>query len=302
MAIRIFPSSFHDETVAIQTFMRGLLESARLRHPNLARLYRGGVTRTKKGPTWFLATEYLRGGSLRERLKPAGPLDLQLSCRQICRQAAAGLGELHRHGMVHRNVSPACILFDGDGVAKIGEFRYVRQQQLIDGAEKSAMVSRGDAAYQAPEQVMGTEALTAGCDQYALAATLYDALTGRPIFDPLLSPPELREAIAQQRIGLPAPLTPRGLGQRGRRAGSRGSPSVRRIATQRSRRSFGCSLRWAHMRSGWVRICRRLNHGSTPQTTNSRSRFAAGPKLKNGQSISSQFGVQRANSSSPAVR
>jgi len=91
-----FARRFHDKEAQI---------ARRLEHPNLIEIYEDGVADGKD----YLAMEYVEGDSLLERTveKPA-TLDEAL---EILKQAARGLAEAHRHGVVHRDIKLSNILF-----------------------------------------------------------------------------------------------------------------------------------------------------------------------------------------------
>jgi serine/threonine protein kinase len=185
-AVRVFPPAFGTDTEDVQRFLRGIPEAGALRHPHLVALYRGGfVTPEPDGRTWFLATEYLPGGSLRDKLKDAGrPMPVDFVVRfamDICRALEVVAGK----ELVHRNVNPSCVLFGADGAAKLGDFFLLRDEvvETLNQITKAG-VPNGEYPYQSPEQLTGSKVLGPTTDIYSLAACMYHALTLRPPFDP----------------------------------------------------------------------------------------------------------------------
>ena len=183
VALRILPAAFQLDEVQIRRFLRGIPDAARFRHPNLVRLYKGGnVLKDDGRRIWFLAMEYLAGGSLRDRVK-GGRSQSVADVVRIGLDIAAGIQAIAAEGRIHRGIQPACVLFDEQDRAKLGDFFLLRAEvldtlnQVTHGAPPV-----GEHAYQAPETLRpgGTASTTA--DVYSLAAVLYEAATGRPPF------------------------------------------------------------------------------------------------------------------------
>ena len=131
-----------------------------------------------------LVTEYLPGGSLKERIGAAraqglGGLPVALVVRTAY-QAALGLAALHEAELVHRDVKPSNILYDGWGNAKIGDLGVVqmahgitRRTELGEAAPRHP----GTPEYMSPEQATTLDYLSPASDIYSLGVTLFEALT-----------------------------------------------------------------------------------------------------------------------------
>src|SRR4051812_6973794 len=121
-----------------------------------------------------LVARYMTGGSLADRLAraPGGRLEPAEAIR-AGREIALALAHAHMHGIVHRDVKPDNVWLDGDGEAALGDFGIA----LADGETTGG--SHGTPLYAAPEQARGEE-VTARSDLYALGATLFELLSGRP--------------------------------------------------------------------------------------------------------------------------
>src|SRR5688572_23786690 len=148
---------------------------ASLEHPHIARLFDGGVT-TDGLPYYTMA--YCEGGSLAERLRSHGALPVDDALR-IVRQLATALGAAHARGVVHRDVKPGNVLFDGDGSVRLTDFGIAKL--VGDDITRTGGVL-GTAAYLSPEQVTG-ETVNHRADLWALGVTLYEMLAGRRPFD-----------------------------------------------------------------------------------------------------------------------
>ena len=185
------------ERQAFARFLREAEAASRLHHPHIVAMY------DLRPQDSILVMEYLSGGTLADRLAAAGAL-APASVRRLALEVLAGLEEAHSHGIVHRDVKPANILFDGAGNAKLGDFGAAH---LLDFGQTQTGGFIGTLAYLSPEQISGAN-IGAAADLYGLAATLFEALTGRP---PFLGPDlvaqhldEIPPRAADLRPGLPA--------------------------------------------------------------------------------------------------
>ena len=66
----------------------------------------------------YLVMEYVEGRDLQQMVKKTGPLDTA-SAAEYIRQAAEGLAHAHAAGLIHRDVKPANLLVDQQGVVKV---------------------------------------------------------------------------------------------------------------------------------------------------------------------------------------
>ena len=101
---------------------------------------------------------------------------------QVVRTAlgvASGLDELHRQGIVHRDVKPSNILIDGEGRAMLTDFGLARH--VAETVLTSYGLVLGTLDYIAPERLDGGEA-TPATDIYSLGCVVYACLTGHAPF------------------------------------------------------------------------------------------------------------------------
>ncbi len=148
---------------------------AAIDHPNIIKIYE--IDEHDGLP--FFALEYLAGGSLAERI--AGkPVAVDEAAR-IVEVMAHAIDVAHRHGIVHRDIKPANVLLAPDGMLKIADFGLVKRLESDSGQTREGSIL-GSPSYMAPEQTIGAEKAGPAADQYALGATLYEMLTGRPPF------------------------------------------------------------------------------------------------------------------------
>lgn len=146
---------------------------ARLDHPNIARLFDGGVNAEGRP---FLVMEVVDGLPLRtycdrHRLSIGARLKLFVS---VCEAVELA----HRNLVVHRDLKPSNILVTPDGLVKLVDFGIAKL--LADSAEDGPEVDRSIALtpeYAAPEQVSGGPVTTA-TDVYSLGVVLFELLAG----------------------------------------------------------------------------------------------------------------------------
>jgi serine/threonine-protein kinase len=98
---------------------------------------------------------------------------------ELAAQLARGLDELHRRGIVHRDVKPSNVLFDTDGRAALSDFGLARAVDSTRLTREGQLL--GTPHYLAPELIEGAEA-TPASDVYALGCLLYECVAGAPPF------------------------------------------------------------------------------------------------------------------------
>jgi WD40 repeat protein/tRNA A-37 threonylcarbamoyl transferase component Bud32 len=150
--------------------------AARLDHPGIVPIYEVG----EHAGHHFFAMGFVEGGSLADRLK-GGPLPPREAAKLI-EQVARAVAYAHERGIVHRDLKPANVLLDRDGRPRVTDFGLARMLAGEAHLTVSGQVV-GTPSYMPPEQAAGkSEQIGPAADVYALGATLYCLLTGRPPF------------------------------------------------------------------------------------------------------------------------
>jgi tetratricopeptide (TPR) repeat protein len=140
----------------------------------------------EQGPTVVFA--WMGGGSLDQKLAQ-GPI-APVHAAEIACSLLGALDAAHRHGILHRDVKPANVLFDSTGTARLSDFGAA----YLGDASTTVSASELDAlASMSPEQREGREA-TARSDIFAVGAMLYEMLTGDRLGEPR-PPSETRSGI-----------------------------------------------------------------------------------------------------------
>jgi class 3 adenylate cyclase len=148
----------------------------------------------------FIVSQYMTGGDLETRLRESEGHRLPLSeALRIGDEIAQALEHAHGRKLIHRDLKPGNIWLAADGSACLGDFGLALALGQSRLTQDGMMV--GTASYMAPEQALGRTP-DARSDLYALGATLYEMLAGRPPFvgdDPV--------AVISQHINTP-PVAP----------------------------------------------------------------------------------------------
>jgi serine/threonine-protein kinase len=170
VAIKVLAEQFAEEPRFVERFQREARTAASLSgHPHVVTIYDVGEHAGRP----FIVMEHLSGGTLADRMSAERPP--RADVLRWLEEAAAALDYAHTSGVVHRDVKPRNLLFDGLGrlvVADFGIARAAFEEQLTASGELL-----GTAAYISPEQTMGEQA-TPASDRYAFAVVAYEALTG----------------------------------------------------------------------------------------------------------------------------
>jgi serine/threonine protein kinase len=159
---------------ALERMVREARLAARLDHPNAVVVHDLVVI----DDVPHVIMQYVPGRSLGSHIAEAGQLHPDEAGR-IIGQVAGALAQAHALGIVHRDVKPANILLNEHGQAKLADFGIARSSG--DGTLTQTGAVIGTPAYLAPEIVRG-ESAGPESDVYALGATLYTAVEGRPPF------------------------------------------------------------------------------------------------------------------------
>lgn len=180
VAVKILHRQFADSPELTQRFHQEAAIAARLEHFHVVQVYDFGTTDDGRA---YIVSELVRGIDLhrlqeKHKEKTNGPLPIPFSLA-VLDQALRGLGAVHAHNYVHRDVKPDNILISYEGAAKITDFGVAK-----DESQRLTTVGRflGSPVYAAPEQVEGVP-VDQRADVFAFGIILYEALTGVLPFD-----------------------------------------------------------------------------------------------------------------------
>jgi serine/threonine protein kinase len=177
VAVKVLLPNLAADPVLARRFDREARALAAAAHPNVVSIFDVEPGDPKTGREPFYVMELCDGGSLAGRLATSG----RLQPRELASTVAAiagGLAELHRRGLVHRDVKPHNILYSG-GRAKLADFGVATSGAATDMTALTAVgTTMGTLAYLAPELLAGAPA-TPASDVYALGVVAFQGLTGR---------------------------------------------------------------------------------------------------------------------------
>lgn len=196
VALKVMLASAEEDKGAVDQFFRECRNHEALSHPNVVRLYEHG----RSNGIFYLAMEYCSGASVERLLCERGgklPVDAAM---EIILQALEGLSYVHNaeipqikldeggygkgFGLVHRDLKPGNILLAETGGVRTAKIADVGLAKAFDLAGLSGFTKTGQAAgtpeYMPRQQVIKFKYARPDVDVWAMAATLYHMLTGRP--------------------------------------------------------------------------------------------------------------------------
>jgi serine/threonine-protein kinase len=175
VAVKVLKPQYANEHQVVERFRREASTAARLRHPNIIKIYAVG----REGDAVYFVMDYLTGG-LSDRLETTACLPEDYVIR-VGIDVARALGFAHREGVIHRDIKVDNILFDSHGNAVVADFGIARAVSGYTNQTGTNMVV-GTPQYFAPEQARA-KPLDGRADIYSLGVTLYRAATGRLPFE-----------------------------------------------------------------------------------------------------------------------
>jgi len=159
---------------SVERFQREARLLCEIEHHGVVRLY--DVIQLGEYPC--LVTEFVDGGSLKDRLKDEGQLAFPQAI-DLLLDALDALKSCHDRGLVHRDLKPENILIRLDGHSKIADFGLAKLLESDEQLLTQPGTVLGTPLYMSPEQIRGEEA-GFPCDVYAVAEILFELLSGHP--------------------------------------------------------------------------------------------------------------------------
>ncbi len=177
VAVKVASAATTRDPVLLKRFEQEYRSTSVLCHPNVVR----GLEFGWEGKRPFIVMELVDGEDLWTRIERLGKLT-EAEAVDYISQVARGLHEAHKHGIIHRDIKPDNVLLTADGQAKLADLGLSKDLES-DLSLTCTQRGIGTPNFIAPEQFGDAKHAGVRCDIYALAATLYMALTGQLPFD-----------------------------------------------------------------------------------------------------------------------
>jgi eukaryotic-like serine/threonine-protein kinase len=164
---------------AVARFTREAKGLAKLNSEHVARVF--DVGKVPDGPP-YMVMELLEGKDVGELVDARGALPIE-EATELALHACAGLAEVHASGIIHRDLKPSnCfVVTRGDGTPCLKLLDFGISKFRGTAVTRTAAIM-GSPGYMSPEQMASTKDVDERADIWALGATYYEMLTGRPAF------------------------------------------------------------------------------------------------------------------------
>ncbi|MCA1847446.1 MAG: Stk1 family PASTA domain-containing Ser/Thr kinase [Actinobacteria bacterium] len=176
VALKVMSTRYASDEEFVERFKREAQSAAALSHPNIVSIFDRG---SSEDGTYYIAMEYLPGGTLKDRIMRKGALPARTAAA-VALQIAEALRCAHERGVIHRDIKPHNILITESGDVKVTDFGIARAASSSTMTRTGSIL--GTAHYISPEQAMG-EPVGPASDFYSLGVVLYEMLTGELPYD-----------------------------------------------------------------------------------------------------------------------
>ncbi len=187
VAIKVLPEHLAESPERKARFEREAKAISQLNHPHICTLYDVG----EQDGIDYLVMEYIEGETLAERIA-RGPIPIEEAIPLFI-QIAEGLEAAHEKAIVHRDLKPANVKIGPNGKPKILDFglakAFVGGESAADSSQSPTLTKgtalgaiMGTTFYMSPEQAQGMT-VDARTDVWAFGCVLYEALSGRKVFE-----------------------------------------------------------------------------------------------------------------------
>jgi serine/threonine-protein kinase len=182
VALKILPGDVAGDRNRMSRFVQEAKAASGLNHPNIITIYEIEQIDSVN----FIATEFIDGETLRERMRKTSPMRLG-EVLDLGAQIASALSAAHAAGIVHRDIKPENLMLRGDGIVKVLDFGLAKLTERVppESVDTEAPTSFktepgtvvGTATYMSPEQARGLD-IDGRTDIFSLGVVLYELAAG----------------------------------------------------------------------------------------------------------------------------
>lgn len=181
----------------VKKFVQEARQLARFQHPNIV----GVIDVFEEHQTAYMVMEYVKGETLKEKIQRDGFMN-ELPAMLLTTQLLDAVSEIHKKGVLHRDIKPDNILITSENRVVLIDFGSAREFAEGKSTSTKAIFTP---SYAPPEQYSEKAKRGPSTDIYALGATLYFVLTGeKPItatdrtFENLIPPHQINPKVSSQ--------------------------------------------------------------------------------------------------------
>ncbi len=171
VAIKTVTEGFTRDQEMLQRFYREAAKTGALKHANIIIVYDLG----EQDGFPYIVMEYLSGDPLDRIIQSGQPQPLAFKLK-IVEQVCYALGYAHRNEVIHRDVKPANVIVQPDGVVKLLDFGIARQEKTDGHLTRTGSVI-GTVQYMAPERLKN-EPFDGRSDIFSAGVLMFQLLTG----------------------------------------------------------------------------------------------------------------------------
>lgn len=201
VAVKVLHDHLAEDPEFNARFEREAKLVAALNHPNIVQIFDFERTERNGEPVYYMVMPFITGKSLQAIMHErhaAGQMMTLEEIEQVMEAVCGALAYAHNLGMIHRDVTPANVLFNEGGGIVLADFGLAK---LADSRKLTQTgMTTGTPIYMSPEQGTGST-LDSRSDLYSLGVILYEMLVGRPPFDG-----DTAFALIMKHVNEPVPL------------------------------------------------------------------------------------------------
>ena len=180
VALKVLAPNLAADSKLLQRFLLEARMTSMLSSPNVVQVFAAGEWEDNH----FFVMEYVEGRDLYDVIKDRKAEDKPFTpdeAADVVIQAAKGLAEAGRHGIVHRDIKPPNLMVTKDGLVKVADFGIVK----VMGESSLTMAGQavGTPSYVSPEQGRGEADIDQRSDLYSLGVVFYELLCGKKPFE-----------------------------------------------------------------------------------------------------------------------